>query len=611
VSRTGDAVTSERTFVAEPVEVYAFVGRFFAALAAGGVEHVVVSPGSRSTPLAIAASRTPGLRLWLEIDERSAGYFALGCAKASRRPAALICTSGTAAANYLPAIVEAHYARVPLLALTADRPPELRDWGAGQTIEQTGLYGRYPRWSVEVPLPGGGADAERYAARLAARSIEQAAGRPAGPVHLNWPLREPLAPPTTPDASPAVPASSGPVTAEPALRFSRACERPNAEDVDELVARVRAHERGVICAGPADADGEWVDAVVAFARAAGWPVLADPTSQLRSAEGDAAILSLGDALLRAPGFAQRMRPEIVLRLGETPVSKAQRQWIESVEPEALWWLDEGSHWGEPSHRATRVVRGEASALLAAAAEALAGHEARSSDWCRAFESAEERARGVLVDFVAEEEALCGLAAAVVVSESLPAGAQLFASNSMAIRLLDLGFGRRRDPVRVLCSRGASGIDGITSTALGIAAASPEGRRSVLLTGDLAFLHDLGGLLMARHEPLDLVIVVLDDDGGGIFSFLPVAEQGEAVGFERLFRTPHGLDLARAAALFELAYARVETREALAAALDQALERGGVSILHVPLDAARSQTRFREALARIATAVDAPSGEARR
>lgn len=589
---------SSSAFVANPDGVYAFVDRFFGALREAGVREVVLSPGSRSTPLSISADRTAGLRTFIGLDERAAGFFALGLAKAGRRPAVLVCTSGTAAANYLPAIVEAHYSRVPLIVLTADRPPELRDWGAGQTIEQVGLYGGYSRWSVEVPLEVGGDDALRYAARLAARSAAMASDRPAGAVHLNWPFREPLAPkPGIADRDRAASHESDGAEFE-GLRFSRAGAVADPGDLREFTSVALERERGVICCGPMDAEPGLLEAIAAFARAARWPVLADPASQLRSAAAthEAPILDAGDAITRVPEFVKRMRPEVVLRFGETPVSKAQRLWLEASEAESVWWFDEGGSWGEPSHRATRVVRAGAESLLRQATEQIEGRIERRGDWCEAFETLNTRARDRLVEMLRGEAAGSGLGVAEAACRRLPADAQLFASNSMAIRLLDLALANRTERLRVLCNRGASGIDGVTASALGAAAA--EGRPTLLLTGDLAFLHDVGALLFARHETIPLVIVVLDDNGGGIFSFLPVAEQAEAVGFDRLFRTPHDLDLAKAAALFEIDYQRVDATGEFEPALDRALSSPSVSIVHVPLEAKENEARFRACLAEV-------------
>jgi len=598
-------------FTADPDAVYAFVGCFFEALRSSGVEHVVVSPGSRSTPLAVVAQRTPGLRTWLELDERAAAFFALGLAKASGRAALLVCTSGTAAANYLPAIVEAHYSRVPLLVATADRPPELRDWGAGQTIDQLDLYGRYPRWAVEVPIPEAGERARRYAVQLAGRAVDTATRVPAGVVHLNWPLREPLAP--RPGALAAISsASTTPLSPLSRPRYTRARSVADRADVLELVDLARTRERGVLCCGPMDCDPALRRAIADFSSAAGWPVLADPASNLRSevAPGRAPLIDRGDVLTRTQAFRERMKPEVVLRIGDTPVSKAQRLWIESAEPASIYWLDEGGQWGEPSHRVTRVIHGGAASLLeSAAAELVEGASEgpyRDRGWCRAFEAANAVAGKAIDEVAFSEDGWSGLSVAATVARVAPSAAQLFASNSMSIRLLDLAFAERLDPLRVLCSRGASGIDGVTSTALGTAAAA--GQPTILLTGDLAFLHDLSGLLLARRETIPLTIVVIDDNGGGIFSFLPIAEQGEEIAFRELFHTPHELDLARVASLFELDYCVAGGLSELEAALADAVGRPGVSIVHVPVEAHANEARFRRAVAAACQAVEAGFAE---
>jgi 2-succinyl-5-enolpyruvyl-6-hydroxy-3-cyclohexene-1-carboxylate synthase len=588
------------SFLADPTTVYTFVGRFFNSLRTAGVQHVVLSPGSRSTPLSICADQTDGLRTWIQLDERSAAFFALGLAKATRRPVALVCTSGTAAANYFPAIIEAYYSRVPLIVLTADRPPELRDWGAGQTIEQGNLYGRYSRWSVEVPIPMAGDAAWRVADRIASRAVSMALARPSGAVHLNWPLREPLAPPVDfPPSSQRAEESSG-------IRFTEGRVSAEPEDVRELVAMIRSTERGLILCGPMDIEAPFALAIAEFATAAGWPILADPASQLRGVSEalGAPILDMGDGLARAGRFRSEMQPNFVLRIGDSPVSKAQRLWIEASAPKAVWWLDEGGQWGEPSHLATRVVRGGGHDLLATASRELVGHPGRESEWCRSFESVNAIARKVMVDHNCAEDSWSGLAATKTVTRSIPQDGVLFVSNSMSIRFLDLVYANRGGGLRVLCSRGASGIDGTISTALGIAAA---GRPTLLLTGDLAFLHDLGGLLISRREALPLSIVVLDDNGGGIFSFLPVAARGKAIGFDRLFRTPHDVDLSRAAGLFELDYRCVIDLPSLASALHRSWATAGVSIIHARFDAEENESAFRECVTKICDAVDGGLG----
>ncbi len=595
-------------FVAEPRAVYAYVGAFFAGVRDAGVQHVVVSPGSRSTPLTITARHTPGLRTWVELDERAAAFFALGLAKASGRPAVLVCTSGTAAANYLPAIVEAHYSRVPMIVATSDRPPELRDWGAGQTIEQTGLYGRYARWTSEVPVPAEGDDALRHAGQLAGRACEEATSRPAGAVHLNWPLREPLPPPEG-ELAPLLERAAEGLRVP---RFATSLPSPARADVEVLVELVAKHERGVVCVGPRPADASLSDAIAAFSAASGWPVLADPAANLRAGRkpGQAPILDAGDLILREGSFRDAHAPEVVVRIGDAPVSKPQRLWIEASEPDEIVWLDEGGQWGEPSHRATRVLRGGAAALLDGSAAMIAGAGAASTGrpanreraWCRDFEAMNGIARAALDAAARDDAGFCGLSVAAAVARAAPEASQLFVSNSMAIRLLDLGFANREPALRVHCSRGASGIDGINSTALGIAAT--EDVPTILFTGDLAFLHDLSGLLLTRRVSLPLTIVVLDDDGGGIFSMLPIARQGEAVAFRELFHTPHGLDLERVAGAFALPYTRAGDVIALEAAIAAGVAERGTSIVHVPIDSQTNESRFRAATTAARAAVDA-------
>ena len=595
-------------FEADPAAVYAFVDAFFEALVASGVAHVCISPGSRSTPLAIAAARQRGLETWVGLDERASSFFALGLAKASRQPVALVCTSGTAAANYHPAVIEAHYSRVPLLVLTADRPPELRDWGAGQTIDQPGLYGRYPRWASEVPIPTAGEEAVRFALQLGARAVNEASGERPGPVHLNWPFREPLAPPL--GANPTPPSDSRRVPG-----FSRADAVASETDVERLVALARSCSRGVLCAGPMEATDSLRAALLAFSEASGWPILAGPASQLRDGGKSGRVFAASDGFLRSSSFAEAVQPECVIRIGETPVSKVQRLWLEACRPDEVWWLDEGQHWGEPSHSATHVVRRGGADLLGRAAGRIrqegAGSVAREA-WIETFRRAERRSLEALEEISRGAAPLSGLSATATVTRVIREidHAVLFASNSMSIRLLDLTLhghvqGDAGAP-RVLCSRGASGIDGIPSTALGIATA--HSGPTLLLTGDLAFLHDLSGLLATRNAEIlsrvDLVIVVLDDDGGGIFSFLPVAEQGAAVEFDRLFGTPHGVELERVADLYDLDYHRATDRETLEKALRAGFSSGGIHLIHVPLDRSENEARFRESLARVVRAVDA-------
>lgn len=589
---------------------HAFAAALFEELARAGVRHVCVSPGSRSTPLAVAAAGRPELRLWSHVDERSAGFFALGLARASRAPVALVCTSGTAAANFLPAVIEAHHGRVPLVVLTADRPPELRDWGAGQTIEQHGLYGRCVRWFAEAPTPEPSSALLRYARALAARAVDAARGAAPGPVHLNLPFREPLEPaPVAGDTTAevargdrlaafgrAAPGAVGPGYTE----MLRAPRTPPPDLVADLVELVRAHPRGAIACGPMDAPRDLVDAIAELGRVSGWPILADPASQMRCGPhvGEAPIVAMADLLLRDPRFAAAHAPEVVLRFGASPTSKSLRLWLERHAPSRVVTVDpDGAGWSDPSHLASRVLYADpvelctrVARLACAPATAIDPTRARA-EWGDAFRRADRAAREAVDVRLARGGELFEPRAVRELAAALPEDAVLYVSNSMPIRDLDAFLPARTAPLRVLCNRGASGIDGMVSSALGAAAA--DRGRVVLLTGDLAFLHDVGGLLAAHRHGLSATIVVFDNDGGGIFSFLPIAAYGERVRFTELFRTPHGLALGPVARAFGLEHERVASPDGLRRALAESLASDRSRVVEVPIDPAKSLAQHRE------------------
>ncbi len=575
---------------AEPAATAAMVDALLSELVAGGVSACVLSPGSRSAPLAVGALRCEplGLRLFPLLDERSAGFFALGLAKASGSPVLLLCTSGTAAANYLPAVIEAHYSATPLIVLSADRPHELRDWDAGQTIDQPRLYGSHVRWVHELPLAEPGDFAVRLARGVAKRALACALGATPGPVHLNWPFREPLTPPSEPAKLGA--RSSTRV----ALRSRHPA--PSSAEIAALVALARRETHGVIIVGPLPMQSEIGASVERFANAAGWPVLADAASQLRyGAHTEAVpIAAAYELYLREGSFASAHTPRAVLRLGSAPTSKALRLWLEAAKPADYWLIDPEARFSDMSQLASARCACDPAQLLDAAAQQL-GTSRQKSAWREGFARAERAAQAALSRALDSEPALLEPRLARELAAALPEGALLALSNSMPVRDVDAFAAPGPLRIRVLVNRGANGIDGVTSTALGASAAwsGPV----VLLTGDLAFLHDVGGLAAARLAG-DLTIVLVENDGGGIFSFLPIAEHGEAVAFERLFRTPHGLALRHAGALFDVPWERVQSWEHFRAALKASLARGGVSVIEVPVDPAANVRSFR-ALARIA------------
>jgi 2-succinyl-5-enolpyruvyl-6-hydroxy-3-cyclohexene-1-carboxylate synthase len=559
-------------------------------LARCGLTQACLAPGSRSAPLALALAEHPAVRLHVHVDERSAAFFALGAAKAAGRPAAVLCTSGTAAANLHPAVVEADHSRAPLLVLTADRPPELRGTGANQAVDQVKLYGDGVRLFCEVGAPdptAAGHDdrgAGRYWRSLASRAWAAATGPPAGPVHLNLAFAEPL----LPDALDGAPAPGRPGGA-PWTLAARPSLRPGAEEVAALRDAVRANPRGLLVVGWGT--GPRPAAVDAFAAAAGWPVLADPLSGAR--RGPAAV-STYDSLLRVEAFAAGHRPDLVVRIGAGPTSKALTGWLDGSVPQIV--VDPEGGWPDPARTASQRLVADPSALLEAVAAALSqGRGARG--WLQRWLAADAVARRAIDELLdASEEPFEGRVARDLVA-ALPDGATLVVGSSMPVRDVD-AFAAPREGLRLLANRGASGIDGLVATALGAAAAG--GGPTAALLGDLAFVHDATSVLGAARRSPGAVLVVCDNDGGGIFSFLPQARL-PAPWFESLFATPHGLDLAGLAAAAGIAAQRVTKASELVPALDRALGSGRTEVLLVPGDRDANLARHREVTAAVAAA----------
>jgi 2-succinyl-5-enolpyruvyl-6-hydroxy-3-cyclohexene-1-carboxylate synthase len=565
-------------------------------LARAGLTDACLAPGSRSAPLALALAEHPAIHVHVHVDERSAAFFALGAAKRAGRPAAVLCTSGTAAANLHPAVLEADHARAPLLLLTADRPPELRGTGANQATDQLKLYGAAVRWFCEVGPPAGGPDAGRYWRSLASRAWAAATGPPAGPVHLNLAFAEPLVPPVPPQAGGAAgwarlggepaPGRPGgaPWTAAPA-----ATPPAGAAEIAALAAAVRDAPRGVLVAGwGADLDPRAADL---FAAASGWPVLADPLSGAR--RGPHAV-STYDGLLRAPRFAAAHRPDLAVRVGGGPTSKALAGWLDESVPQVL--VDPAGGWLDPGRTASLRLVADPSSLLAATAAALTGPP--DGDWLADWLEAERLARGAIDGLIdGWPEPFEGQVARDLVA-GLPDGATLVVGSSMPVRDVD-AFARPRDGLRFVANRGLSGIDGFVATALGVAAAGEE--PVAALCGDLTLLHDASTLLAAAGRPRGAVLVVCDNDGGGIFSFLPQARLPADL-FEPLFGTPHGLDLAALAAAARLPCRQVEKAADLLPALHAALAGGGTELLLVAGDRATNLARHRAVTAAVAAAV---------
>ena len=571
-----------------------YVRAFTSQLHGSGVEHVVVCPGSRSTPLTLAFVRDDRFRAWLHLDERSAGYFALGLARQLRQPVALVCTSGTAAANFLPAVVEASLSRVPLVVLTADRPPELRDVGASQTIDQVRLYGSHARWSVDMPLADGSAALERTAAAVAARAAATAVASPPGPVHVNFPFREPLVGPR-----PATPA--GPERA--VIEATRPAEAPPLETVRRFLDAT-AGKRGLIVCGP-EAFGLPARDIVALGAALGWSVLADPLSGLRAGRHDlAGVVETYDALVRDEAFAARQRPEMVLRFGASPTSKALNVWLAETPALRSYVVDAAGGWRDPDATASAMLRGDPAALCQALLAGLrgAGPGAQpATAWRDGWVDANRRAGAALREAVdAIDEPFEGRAA-VELAEALPDGATLVCGNSMPVRDVDSFLPRLDRDLRIVGTRGAAGIDGVVSTAVGAAAAGSG--PVVLLIGDLSFFHDLNGLWALRRHGLDLTVLLVNNDGGGIFHFLPQAELAADV-FEQWFGTPHGLDFRAAVELHGGSYERLEGNRGWTERIAASIASPGLSVLELRTDRVRNVELHRQVWARVSQALHA-------
>jgi 2-succinyl-5-enolpyruvyl-6-hydroxy-3-cyclohexene-1-carboxylate synthase len=556
-------------------DTYLLLRAFVDELARCGMRAACTSPGSRCAPLVLTLAREDRLRCYSHIDERCAGFFALGLAKASGLPVAVTCTSGTAAAELLPAAIEAFQARVPLLLLTADRPPELRENGAGQAIDQLKLFGDAAKWFFEVGTHDASPARLRWMRTLACRAFSTALeGRP-GVVHLNFPLREPL---VSEDPLPDDP--TGRPDGRPYVR------RAPVPIVDEarLQKLVQGARRGVVVAGREERATSLGQAAAELCEAADWPLLADPLSGAR--RGNAAIAHY-DALLREEAFAGKLRPDLILRVGDLPVSKPLRTWLESLRDIPQVALDPEGAWQDPA-----AVLSDSLALEPVAAlRGLAAKPALTpadSDWLAGWRAADERAAEAILGVLGSED-LNEPAIAVELGVLLPATATLFVASSMPVREIETFWPVRPDPPRVLCNRGANGIDGVVSSAFG-AAADAEGP-VVLLIGDVALAHDIGGLLAAKRLDLKLTIVLVDNGGGGIFDFLPVSRTAmakEADIYTRHIATPPGLDFAQAAALYGLAHERVETIPAFRAALERVLSpQVGSAIVHAQTDRANN------------------------
>ncbi|TAA69806.1 2-succinyl-5-enolpyruvyl-6-hydroxy-3-cyclohexene-1-carboxylic-acid synthase [Planococcus salinarum] len=535
-----------------------YVSSFTHSLVNQGIMNVVISPGSRSTPLAYACMKEEGLTVYRQIDERSAAYFALGMAKASGKPVMLLCTSGTAAANYFPAIVEAFYARIPLIVVTADRPHELREVGASQAINQINLFGSHVKWSVDLPMPEEDNRLD-FLVRHLHRSVKTAMSEPKGPVHLNVPFREPL----------LLDFEQQYNSTDEIMHLTGESRLPVS--VQQFLEETVKTDKGLLIIG--EMTGKMPSEFWSFIRKLNWPVLADPLSNVRSNIDQSCkdlIIDSYDAILKSEVFKGSMVPEAVIRIGPQPVSKPLTLYLATAKPKTYAVFDESPMMRDAQSVVTHHIQASTDGLWQLPISTKTANP-YTDKWTAASElfwkltevhCNEKLDEGVLAKILFDELDHC----------------DLIVSSSMPIRDTDTYFKSTERDVMIYANRGANGIDGVVSTAFGVQAAKQ--RPAFLFIGDLSFLHDMNGLIASKMQQTDLTIIVMNNDGGGIFSYLPQSKEERY--FEELFGTPTGLKFQDAAKMYDADYAAVETKDQLREALRKGKQKA-VKIVEVFTD----------------------------
>lgn len=547
-------------------DLTAYISAFVAELSNTGVRDVVISPGSRSTPIAMVMAEHPDLRIHVQVDERSASFFALGIAKATSKPVAILCTSGTAAANYYPAVIEASISRIPLIVLTADRPHELRDVGAPQAIDQLHLYGKNVKWFVEMALPESTDEMVRYARTVCARATATAVRFPSGPVHLNFPLREPLIPILNEGIFEMAERSSGYVDIQTG-RISL-----SDENFAQIGEDLSSYRKGIIVCGQIDNEN-FTEEVIALAQKLQFPILADPLSQLRSGNHNGEyIVDTYDTFLRNEDTKEFLKPELIIRFGAMPISKALTIFIKENRSARQFVVDGGGGWREPSISASEMIYCEEAVFCENIRKKVDTQNDQTfvEKWNMVNDLTKEKMSSILkVEELSEGKLFYQLA------EMLPEGATLFVGNSMPIRDLDSFFHFNNKNIKVMANRGANGIDGIISTALGAATVSQP---CYLVLGDLTFYHDLNGLLAAKLYQLNINILLINNNGGGIFSFLP--QVNEPKNFEKLFGTPLDLDFSHVVEMYNGKFDRIKDWSHFSAVFLQNQNLEGLKVIEI-------------------------------
>lgn len=599
-----------------------YIGAFIDELTHQQVTDVVISPGSRSTPIALLMAEHPHMNVWLNIDERSAAFFALGMSKAKRKPVALLCTSGTAAANYYPAIAEAKLSRVPLLVLTADRPHELREVGAPQAMDQINMYGSHVKWSMDMALPQSDPGMIDYIRTKAARAAHLCQTIPAGPVHLNFPLREPL----IPDVKSV--ANVFPKRREQHphhVIVNEGTLQLNQSTLQSMASTLYCCERPLIVCGPIDKTG-FSEAVTRLAVELNIPVLADPLSQLRcGTHNQALIIDSYDVFLRDDQMKEWLKPDLIIRFGAMPVSKVYLQYMQMHADCEQIIIDEAG-WRDPTlltsemiyaepvqlcHQLTRFIKNIADTTEATntsytsdvskvsnsfkdviRASNSAHHNkdiAVKSVWTERWKKLNFETKAATLQLIEQFDQTFEGRLFTELSNTLKESCTLYVANSMPIRDMDSFFYKTEVNVRVLANRGANGIDGMISSALG--ASTVDNHPHILILGDLSFFHDLNGLLASKLHQLNLTIVLVNNDGGGIFSFLPQAEHPKH--FEELFGTPHGLQFKHVVNMYGATYNKMTHWDSFSDLLKEGMSAEGVHVIEINTDRHSNVTMHRD------------------
>ena len=543
-------------------------------LVRSGVDFFCVSPGSRSTPLVAALSENPKAKSLVHFDERGSAFAALGYARATGRPAAWITTSGTAVANGLPAIVEASTDGVPMLCLTADRPPELRQTGANQTIVQPNVFGDYVRWSFDLPAPDLSADSASVLTTVD-QAVYRARRAPKGPVHLNAMFREPFLDNSKPEGDSSLAPESWRESGEPYTRYADTKSSIDGEEIVRLWDKLRTARHGLIVAGRLESLSQG-EAVARLAASLGWPLLADVSSQIRLGEVRKCV-AYYDALLAGDQFFDSHMPDSVLHFGGRPLSKRLEQALARIGPDPYVVVRDNPFRLDPSHRVTQSVETDIVEFCAALSKAAGKGPGLESGWLAGWREASENAASLIDKRFSREEELSEPSLAWLISRHIPEEHGLVLASSMPVRDMDTFAATDGQAVPVAANRGASGIDGTVATAAGFALGS--GRPITLVIGDLALLHDINSLAMLKDLPI--VVVAINNDGGGIFSFLPVSSQ-EAF-FEPYFGTPHGLGFESAARMFGLGYEHPGTITEFLDSYRAACSKGSSTLIEITTD----------------------------